>query len=163
MNDKTRPPVPPVRLVSETSAETINAQRQQQEIVGRAFACALLDLTANAPRVAAGAGKPYELIKQIIALRETAEAWAQARVQSDLPIRGRWSFPRRGAARSRLAVRRPRLFHASVGRRKRRAAIALIFGTGTARLRPATGRSHCFIYPILSDSRLTLRYTHFAI
>jgi hypothetical protein len=88
MNDKTRPPVPPVRLVSETSAETINAQRQQQEIVGRAFACALLDLTANAPRVAAGAGKPYELIKQIIALRETAEAWAQARVQSDLPIRG---------------------------------------------------------------------------
>jgi hypothetical protein len=49
MNDKTRPPVPPVRLVSETSTETINAQRQQQEIIGReeVFASALLDLMAN--------------------------------------------------------------------------------------------------------------------
>jgi hypothetical protein len=90
MNDKTRPLVPPVRLVSETTAETINAQRQQQEIIGReeVFASALLDLMANALRVTAGAGKPYELIKQIVALREAGEAWAQARVQSDLPIRG---------------------------------------------------------------------------
>jgi hypothetical protein len=90
MDDKTKPPVPPVRLVSETSAETINAQRQQQEIIGReeAFAAALLDLMANALRVTARAGKPYELIKQIVALREAGETWAQARAQSDLPIRG---------------------------------------------------------------------------
>jgi hypothetical protein len=48
MNDKTKPPVPSVRLVSETSAETINVQRQQQEIIGReeVFAAALLDLMA---------------------------------------------------------------------------------------------------------------------
>ncbi|MCL2429746.1 MAG: hypothetical protein FWD12_10980 [Alphaproteobacteria bacterium] len=90
MNDKAKPPVPPVRLVSETSAETINAQRQRQEIIDRegVFASALLELMANALRVTAGAGKPYELIRQILAVREAGEAWAQRRAQSDLPIRG---------------------------------------------------------------------------